>query len=200
MYEIDLKVLKYKTPTDQLLTIIVFPVSYILYQTGEKQLSEMAYDKIHKAGRNVVHQLELRTTTAKSLAFALVALAKNLPADEKQYKQLARQTIDFIGTEHFIAGGGIWPEPFQFNKNIELTAYPNPADELLNLSFKLNRNADIKISLFDYMGKEVKSINKGKQNIGTQIIQMNVSDISAGFYFLRMQINNRVETVKLIIK
>ncbi|MCC7332753.1 MAG: T9SS type A sorting domain-containing protein [Flavobacteriales bacterium] len=87
-----------------------------------------------------------------------------------------------------------------FNKNIELVAYPNPADELLNLSFKLKRNADIRISLFDYMGKEVKSINKGKQNIGTQTMQMNVADVAAGFYFLRMQVDNKAETVKLIIK
>ncbi len=87
-----------------------------------------------------------------------------------------------------------------FNKNIELVAYPNPADELLNLSFKLKRNAAINISLFDYMGKEIKSINKGKQNIGTQLLQINVADVAAGFYFLRMQVDNKAETVKLIIK
>lgn len=87
-----------------------------------------------------------------------------------------------------------------FNKNIELVAYPNPADELLNLSFKLKRIAEIRISLFDYMGKEIKSINKGKQNIGTQTMQMDIADVAAGFYFLRMQVDNKAETVKLIIK
>lgn len=87
-----------------------------------------------------------------------------------------------------------------FNNDIALIAYPNPADELLNLSFKLSRNANIKVSLYDYMGKEIKTIDKGKQYIGTQTIQINIADVAAGFYFLRMQLNNRIETVKLIIK
>lgn len=87
-----------------------------------------------------------------------------------------------------------------FNNDIELIVYPNPADDYLNLSFKLNRNANIKVALYDYIGKQIKIINKDNQYIGSHTIQLNVADISAGFYILRMKINNREETVKLIIK
>jgi hypothetical protein len=87
-----------------------------------------------------------------------------------------------------------------FNKDTELSLYPNPTNNMLNLSFKLERNANIDITLFDYTGKEVHHVSKGKQYIGKHLINIDVSSYSSGFYFVRVQVQNRVETLKLIIK
>lgn len=86
-----------------------------------------------------------------------------------------------------------------FNKDIELLAYPNPASDLLNLSFKIERNANIKISLYNHMGKHIQTLDKGVQHIKYQNIQMDVNDVSTGLYFVMVQIDDRVEIVKLII-
>jgi len=86
-----------------------------------------------------------------------------------------------------------------FNKNSEIIAYPNPSYDILNLSFKLERNAIVNIKLYDYIGKEIKAINMGTQYIGKHNVKLDVSNYATGFYFLRVQIDNRIETVKLII-
>ncbi len=106
-----------------LLVIIILPVSLTFYQKAEKHLKHMAYEQISQTGQHVIHQLELRTTTAKTLANMLVNLDKTLAPDIANYKLVAKNLLDYKGTEQYIAGGGIWPEPYSFDKNIERQSF-----------------------------------------------------------------------------
>ncbi|OFX38008.1 MAG: hypothetical protein A2X08_06620 [Bacteroidetes bacterium GWA2_32_17] len=85
-----------------------------------------------------------------------------------------------------------------FNNDVHLFAYPNPLNDVLYVTYNLNRSAILNFTMYDYTGNKIKQINLGKQNIGSHNIKINVSNISSGLYFLSVKINNRVETIKLI--
>jgi hypothetical protein len=85
-----------------------------------------------------------------------------------------------------------------FNNDINLWAYPNPLKDILNVSYNLKRDAILNITMYDYIGKKIKQVNIGKQNLGSHDIKINVNNLSSGLYFLSVKINNRVETIKLI--
>ena len=85
-----------------------------------------------------------------------------------------------------------------FNKDIYIKAYPNPIDEILNVSYSLKRNNDIRFSIYDFMGKIIINYYVPKQSIGTHNIEFNFNDISTGIYFLMVDFGFKKETIKLI--
>ncbi len=84
------------------------------------------------------------------------------------------------------------------NDDVHLYAYPNPMDDVLNLSFTLKQNAALYFTMYDNIGNMIKEIDLGKQNMGSHALKINVSNISSGLYLLSVKINNRTETIKLI--
>lgn len=76
-----------------------------------------------------------------------------------------------------------------------VVAYPNPANNLINLQAKNNgyiRNW----SLFDLTGKVVLS----EQNINTNAVQINSSNLSSGLYLIRFETNKGEGSVNIVIE
>jgi hypothetical protein len=65
--------------------------------------------------------------------------------------------------------------------------FPNPASEELNLSLYLNKTTDIRITVFDMQGKEVRKINTGKLSMGTHNQSLNVSELNGGKYVILVE-------------
>ena len=103
--------------------LIVSSIAGVLYIVGKDLLNEIAYDKINHAGQTVVEELNTRVATATTLVDSMANLAEQLPANVALHKRLISQLIDYKGTETYIAGGGIWPGPYQFDQNIERRSF-----------------------------------------------------------------------------
>ncbi len=78
--------------------------------------------------------------------------------------------------------------------------YPNPANEYTTLNFNQANNADIQIRLLDICGKTVKTFNENSKSTGLSSLQLNLSDISEGIYFLSVKTNAGEQVQKLIIE
>lgn len=76
--------------------------------------------------------------------------------------------------------------------DINITFYPNPAQEKLFVYFPLSIS-NIELVLFDFLGKE---IFKDSVSINSPFIS--ISQLSNGIYFARASYNNTVKTFKLI--
>ncbi len=74
--------------------------------------------------------------------------------------------------------------------------YPNPAREIVNIKFN-NGNDDINLNIYDIFGKLVLN-NRGELQNNT--IQIDVSLLTSGVYFLEFGNNTDKVTKKLIIK
>ncbi len=78
--------------------------------------------------------------------------------------------------------------------------FPNPATDIVTLSFKLVNSENVDIRIYDRSGRVV--LNKGRilLNQGSQTISVNISQLIAGTYFIRLTSENDVIGIGRFIK
>jgi len=76
--------------------------------------------------------------------------------------------------------------------------YPNPAEDIVYIRFKLNQNADYKASLYDLNGREMLLLNDHKIE-GYYTIDIGINHLSRGIYFLRFEAGDFVRNFKVAI-
>ena len=99
-------------------------------------------------------------------------------------------------------GRGLW-KSYLFNSNLsvadfeiaDLAIFPNPATDKISLVW--NRNEKLNIKLYDALGKLMKSTTS--ENF-SEPFSIDVSNLSSGLYFLKINNSNAVMTKKIVIK
>jgi len=87
-------------------------------------------------------------------------------------------------------------ENFQLYQN-----YPNPFNLRTNVKYTMPYGTDIKLELFDILGKKVRIIYSGYQDSGTHEISFDGADLSSGIYYYVLSArNNRMIKECLLIK
>lgn len=87
------------------------------------------------------------------------------------------------------------------DNNIEL--YPNPSNGLTNVSYTLGEASNVKIEIYDLLGKEVSVLtNNENQPAGDYNVSFNVKTLtgSSGIYIVKTTIGSKVHTEKLIVQ
>ena len=79
-----------------------------------------------------------------------------------------------------------------------LSIFPNPANETVNVSFNQNTNDMIQIELIDATGRVVAQ-NQSIE-IGANSVSFDVTNLSSGFYTVRLSNSNGTENQKLMIQ
>ncbi|MCC6683556.1 MAG: T9SS type A sorting domain-containing protein, partial [Bacteroidia bacterium] len=86
------------------------------------------------------------------------------------------------------------------DRNIaSLLMYPNPAQSNLSLQFTLNNTSAVAVSVLDLAGRVVKTIPVSQMDAGNNQINIHVSDLTNGVYFVQVATGNGSNTIKLII-
>lgn len=84
-------------------------------------------------------------------------------------------------------------------KDFNLMVYPNPTQSQLNINFNLKSESKVQIKLYDVIGKEMKTIiNPSNFESGDYSFRANISELATGMYFMKLNINSREITVKII--
>jgi PKD repeat protein len=69
---------------------------------------------------------------------------------------------------------------------LNLSVYPNPADEQIQLNVNGFEGGHAQISLWNTMGQEVLNLYSGEVNAGDSILDFDVSGVKPGVYFIRL--------------
>lgn len=77
------------------------------------------------------------------------------------------------------------------------TMYPNPAKEVVNLKFNQLSSHSIKVNIYNIQGKLVHHVSKTLNN---QAVQLDISSLSTGMYFLKVNDGVNESTKKLMVK
>ncbi|MFQ3598505.1 MAG: T9SS type A sorting domain-containing protein [Chloroherpetonaceae bacterium] len=99
---------------------------------------------------------------------------------------------------------------FDFSPTIEVLAgeltsyklaqnYPNPFNPSTTISYQLPVTSDVKLEIFDILGKKVATLVNGRQAAGAYTYTWNASTSASGIYFYRLQAGNFVETKKMML-
>src|SRR5690554_6519642 len=84
-------------------------------------------------------------------------------------------------------------------ETVEFNVYPNPATNLVNVEFELQTEEDITISIINTVGQVVSTNNLGKVN-GVQSTQVDVSNLNAGIYIIKLATKNGETTKRLSVQ
>ena len=117
-----------------------------------------------------------------------------------QASQINTNTFEFLNVSNpgSLSGNQI-PISFALHQN-----YPNPFNPLTSIQYDLPNISMVNISVYDMMGRKVKTLVNGIQNSGFKTIQWNAknemnSPVSAGLYFYTIQTDGFKETKRMIL-
>lgn len=77
--------------------------------------------------------------------------------------------------------------------------YPNPFNPRTVISYQLAVSSELKIAVYDVLGKEIAVLLNEKQNAGQYEIEFDGSNISSGIYFYTLTSGDFRETKKMLI-
>ncbi len=87
------------------------------------------------------------------------------------------------------------------NNNISLddiAVYPNPFQSTATLEFNLSQSKNVSITVYDVVGRKVKSIPAKNLQLGKNRIVMDFSELKSGIYFCKIESHDNLQTIKLI--
>jgi len=91
------------------------------------------------------------------------------------------------------------PKSFSISQN-----FPNPFNPTTNIKFDVTSNvksetSNVKLIIFDILGREVATLVNEKLSPGTYEVEFNGSNFASGVYFYKLTAGDYTETKKLVI-
>ncbi len=90
--------------------LIIKNIAHPIFYKFEQQ-------KIENIASTILLELENKIKTAESLSISEAGIYKALEKKNHIFKKVIPGLLNLSGYENIIAGGGVWPEPYTFNKN-----------------------------------------------------------------------------------
>ncbi len=109
-----------------------------------------------------------------------------------------------------------WSTPWKFkdttiisgieqDKNITLTKfgicqnYPNPFNPSTNIKFDIPKELNVKITVYNILGKEVAIILNKELRTGSYEVNFDANNLASGIYFYRIQAGDFISVKKMIL-
>jgi hypothetical protein len=160
-----------------------------------------SYSKI--VNQLLIEQQFSETVFDSTQLYTLQGIASLCPYTEGPAVYLARALVypynrtEYINScEEFIEGRS-YETMNEEKTDVEITVYPNPANDLVNISYNLKENQVGKIQMYDIAGALVleQSLNS-KNNLSI----INTNKLNSGIYLYHIFVDNiRVQSNKLVI-
>jgi hypothetical protein len=89
--------------------------------------------------------------------------------------------------------GGI-PTSYSLSQN-----YPNPFNPSTTINYSVVEGTDVRLSVYDVSGKEVKVLTNGYKQPGNYSVTFNADDLASGVYYYRISMNGFDRTHKMVL-
>ncbi|MDP4173318.1 MAG: T9SS type A sorting domain-containing protein, partial [Bacteroidota bacterium] len=86
------------------------------------------------------------------------------------------------------------PDHFTLEQN-----YPNPFNPSTTIKYSIPVSGNIKLSVYNILGKEVLTLVNGYKEVGTYLVQLNASSLPSGIYVYSIQSGQYRESKKMTI-
>jgi hypothetical protein len=86
-------------------------------------------------------------------------------------------------------------------EEIKAILWPNPVDDMLNITLNIDYSANYTIDLFDLKGVNIKTVFNGNLGLGDSNINYSIGYLSSGMYIIRITADNGlIKNIKFIKK
>ncbi|MFV1985082.1 MAG: response regulator [Thiohalomonadales bacterium] len=103
--------------------ISIISITAIFKTIVHSEITLIEQDVIEKEGDSIVAGITQYLSSIERLVQNMAQLAKELPKDKKIFHDLFPKLLGNNDTNSHVAGGGIWPEPYEFDKAIERMSF-----------------------------------------------------------------------------
>jgi hypothetical protein len=90
--------------------------------------------------------------------------------------------------------GAAMPDAYSLSQN-----YPNPFNPTTTINFSLPVAENVKLVVFDLLGRQVSTMDFGRVNAGTHNVEFDGSAFASGVYFYRLETANFAATKKMLM-
>jgi glucuronoarabinoxylan endo-1,4-beta-xylanase len=92
----------------------------------------------------------------------------------------------------------ILPKKFELEQN-----YPNPFSAFTDIPYDLNEGCDIKVTIYDILGRVVRKFDVGQQSVGSHNVTWNGFNdfgqkVASGIYFYRLEASGESQVKKMV--
>ncbi len=102
----------------------VLSVNIFIAESRGREVIIQQADKLNdEIGKTITLSLREKLAIAESLARTIATLVSVMEKDPEEYHRILPGIYNQKGMESMIAGGGVWPEPFAFDKTKERSAF-----------------------------------------------------------------------------
>ena len=81
----------------------------------------------------------------------------------------------------------------------DINIFPNPSKEAALVQYELPAGAKVSVQVFAVGGKQVLSMDMGRQSSGKHQVKLNIGELPAGVYCCQLRADGKVETKKMIV-
>jgi hypothetical protein len=86
------------------------------------------------------------------------------------------------------------PNSYVLNQN-----YPNPFNPGTQISFGLPKSGNVRLVVYDMLGREVKTLINEHKEAGSYTVDFNASSLSSGVYVYKLTVNDFTEAKKMLL-
>ena len=86
------------------------------------------------------------------------------------------------------------PHDFDLSQN-----YPNPFNPTTTIQYKVPEGSNVKITVYDALGKQVEVLVNGYKDAGTYTADFDGTNLASGIYLYRMQAGNFIRVNKMLL-
>jgi cytochrome c peroxidase len=79
------------------------------------------------------------------------------------------------------------------------SAHPNPFNPTTTITYALPEAADVRLAIYDVLGREVRLLADGAASAGTHAALFDASGLPSGVYFYRLQVGDFAESHRLVL-
>jgi hypothetical protein len=77
--------------------------------------------------------------------------------------------------------------------------YPNPFNPVTTITFELSESANVRLSIFDLLGREVAVLRQGALRAGMHTTKWDAANFSSGVYMYRLEVNGEKYIKKMLL-
>jgi hypothetical protein len=86
------------------------------------------------------------------------------------------------------------PNYYFLNQN-----YPNPFNPVTNIKFGIPESGDVRLVVYDILGRAVRTLMNEYKNPGTYEVQFDATELASGIYFYSLQTIKGTETKRMLM-
>ena len=163
-------------------------IRYLIQKSDNKYaFGGIIEDKQSPALVTKFNTINFALSNSKTTAFKISDLMVDLGKPITIPAQFAKQTQELVATTSL-------PIEYALNQN-----YPNPFNPTTNIEFALPQAGNVKLVVYDILGKEVATLVESNMNAGYHRVNFDASKLASGVYVYRLTAGNFVSSRKLML-